>query len=384
MHTATNHRDKLGFYQVGDHKFYNKIQAIQHQTKTGQHPRWIFNDPVFAAQDWTQEPTESLSELYRRRAQQLRDRYDYIILMYSSGADSQNILDTFVDNDIALDEICSFVNWEATGNRYNYLNFEIYQYAIDRAQRAQSQQHGIRHRVLDLSQYMLDSFQTDGVKHDWIYTINNFFSPNTVARLDLALKVPEWADLINQGKRVCILWGPCKPRIYHERGRFLMKFLDIIDTCISDTTGAYNDEFFYWQPDVPEIIIKQCHVVRRYLSQPNLERAQHITPTVTHIAYREIEGRRYWLTPEGLHQLIYPTWNSQGMQFVGKTISLVISTRDFWFYDIEDTHDSKRNFNMALQKLSTEVPESWRNDARTFSMGIKGTWSRSYFLERDQ
>jgi hypothetical protein len=94
-----------GFYQVGEQKYFSKFQAVMASKQTGHFPEWNFNDEVFGQQDWTVEPTENLWEIYRQRAQQLRDNYDYIILLYSGGSDSQNILQSFLFNNITLDEV---------------------------------------------------------------------------------------------------------------------------------------------------------------------------------------------------------------------------------------------------------------------------------------
>jgi hypothetical protein len=80
--------DRLGCYRVGDLKFYSKLEAIETMQQTGIHLHWDFNEAVFGCYNWKQEPVDSLSDLYRRRAQQLRDQYDYIVLCYSGGADS--------------------------------------------------------------------------------------------------------------------------------------------------------------------------------------------------------------------------------------------------------------------------------------------------------
>ena len=125
-----NYPDKLGCYRVGDLKFYSKLQAIEMHTKTGIHPHWDFNEAVFDSYDWTVEPTEPLTEIYRARAQQLRDQYDYIVLMYSGGADSHNVLMSFLNNDIKLDEVASMSNQQATGDKNSWMNTEIFNVAI--------------------------------------------------------------------------------------------------------------------------------------------------------------------------------------------------------------------------------------------------------------
>ena len=89
---------KLGFYTVNGKNFYSKPQALLEATATGQFPTWNFNREVFSRMDTTKEPQLSLRELYRMRAQQLRDRYDYIRLEFSGGSDSATVLYSFINN----------------------------------------------------------------------------------------------------------------------------------------------------------------------------------------------------------------------------------------------------------------------------------------------
>ena len=41
MITNQDHHDQLGVYRIGDLKFYNKLEAIEMQTKTGNLHQWI-------------------------------------------------------------------------------------------------------------------------------------------------------------------------------------------------------------------------------------------------------------------------------------------------------------------------------------------------------
>lgn len=96
---------KLGYYTVGNEKFFSKPMALTKATETNQFPEWNFNNETFGAQDWLTDPTISIKELYRIRAQQLRDRYDYIRLEFSGGGDSTTALYSFVNNGIHIDEV---------------------------------------------------------------------------------------------------------------------------------------------------------------------------------------------------------------------------------------------------------------------------------------
>ncbi|NCV50523.1 MAG: hypothetical protein EBW46_12660 [Rhodobacterales bacterium] len=55
--------------------------------------------------DLSVEPEESLDYFYLKRCEQLRNEYDHLVLHYSGGHDSHNILETFMFNNIFLDEI---------------------------------------------------------------------------------------------------------------------------------------------------------------------------------------------------------------------------------------------------------------------------------------
>jgi len=60
--------------------------------------------------DWSIEPTRPLQEMYRLRAQQIRDTYDYVVLYFSGGSDSITALNAFVKNNIHIDEIVVYKN----------------------------------------------------------------------------------------------------------------------------------------------------------------------------------------------------------------------------------------------------------------------------------
>jgi hypothetical protein len=101
---------KYGLWIVNGIEFDSKYQALLHATRNNiKDIKFWYHDDIFASVDVTQLSKTPLSLLYKERAQQLRDSYDYLILYYSGGADSHNILRTFLDNNIKIDEIC--VKW---------------------------------------------------------------------------------------------------------------------------------------------------------------------------------------------------------------------------------------------------------------------------------
>jgi hypothetical protein len=84
---------------------YNTYQTPYEVWETKKHCYFYYYDKTFGKFDWKTEPDKSLQDLYLERAKQIRDDYDYVILCYSGGNDSSNILETFYYNNIHIDEI---------------------------------------------------------------------------------------------------------------------------------------------------------------------------------------------------------------------------------------------------------------------------------------
>src|SRR5210317_184486 len=111
MNSITFNPDKFGYYiaRKNDGSIY-KTYSLTEAYEFSNNVKWHFNDEVFSKYNWKIEPIESLFELYKKRCQQIRENYDYIVLMYSAGADSDNVLNCFVRNNIKLDEVFSWNN----------------------------------------------------------------------------------------------------------------------------------------------------------------------------------------------------------------------------------------------------------------------------------
>jgi hypothetical protein len=90
-------------YQVGREKYFNKLQAIQQNLKTGEPIK--LSTPYGVDSDFSIEPEATLQTLMKDRLIELRDSYKKIKLYYSGGSDSHLILENVISNDIHIDEI---------------------------------------------------------------------------------------------------------------------------------------------------------------------------------------------------------------------------------------------------------------------------------------
>ena len=120
--------DSIYYYDKDRNIYTNQINALN----CGKQCWFYFYDKELTVVDWKREPNESLDVLYRKRAEYIRDTHKYVILCYSGGHDSTNILETFYYNKIHIDEILivgAFGQDSFSGSDENH-NGELYKNAF--------------------------------------------------------------------------------------------------------------------------------------------------------------------------------------------------------------------------------------------------------------
>ena len=359
-------KDKFGFYQVGEFKTYSKVEAIELSNKVGQPVHWNFNDEEFAMYNWAVEPTESLKELYQRRARQIRERYDYIVLWWSGGADSYTMLRAFVDQGLFVDELATFHNFGGDGSWDTYLNSEVKRVAIPMAEKVLEASPNTKFRLVDHTDYQPNLFNIDDNKFDFFYKANAVFSPNQLARRYIREKNQDYLDLFAQGKRVCFIWGMDKPRVNLQKdGSYAMQFVDIVDNSVNPVTQQLNrpwenDEFFYWSPDSKDMLCKQGHVIMRYLKNiPEQDlNSRWLARKGNVLGNGLVNGKMWYLTNDGCHRLIYEDWHPDTYTSGKHDYLLMWSPRDEWF--LKDTQaEHTQIYKAGLEKLAELVGNDW-------------------------
>ena len=349
--------DKLGFYLVGWTKFYNKTLALIESKKTGYKPIWIFNDNVYNNINWSIPIETSIEKLYARRAQQLRDTYDYIILSYSGGADSLNMLKVFLDNNIFIDEIMMCIpepdrkNLKDGDTSIRNVMGEVEYVAIPYIK---SIQHTLDSKtkitIQDISKPLIEILKKD----DWIENFNPGVrcNPTPMSSQYLDLMDDHFLDLSNTGKKICKLYGIDKPLVICNGHEYHAYFQDasVYHVGISELSGSkhINDrivtELFYWNAEVPEIVVKQAQMIKTECELDPIKKK--FWSKIRHIvAFREV-----------MNPIIYP--NLPAIKFqAGKQTGAVIKTDDnyeSWFWDtISDK--SKHRYLEALEHIENTV-----------------------------
>lgn len=271
LQNVSNHH--LGYYQVGNKIFRNRISAILESSSNPCHQvTWHFNDDTFSLHDWTKEPLSDVEELYKIRAWQLRNNYDYLVLQWSGGSDSTNILTTFLKNKIKLNEI--LIHWPRaiTKNLYSPCNTNFSSdnwwsewdfVIVPGIKWIMSNYPEIKITIDDWSDVAIN--YTTNAKDDWCLD-RNLLSPLAHHRFKNLDKI------FDKHKKTAIINGLDKPRLMYKQDTYYCYFVDtanVIQHVIYLPWIENLDvkrELFYWSPDCVHLIIKQCHILKRFFS----------------------------------------------------------------------------------------------------------------------
>lgn len=208
-----------------------------------------FNDD-FYSYPWHIEPKESYEQLLTDRALQLRDNYKYIKLFFSGGHDSTLMLNTFLNNNIHIDEIIVY-RYAINDKFTNLSNEEIDVYAIPFLKNLQKQVPKTKVTVWDFGRDFYDKY----LGEKWLHTKSNFDMRH--------FNLPKI-----RGKTFCYLLGSHDPHVIYKEGKW---YSDIFDSNgMAEVASFRNVEFFYTSNSFPALHAKQLHLVKNYLKYNNL------------------------------------------------------------------------------------------------------------------
>lgn len=382
-----NDKNYYPFYKVDNFQTHSKFEALKHATqKNITDVRFYFHDEVFSCYDWTKEPTESLETLYKQRAEQLRNQYDYLILGFSGGSDSTAVLDAFIDNNIPLDEIVVYHTLKAEGDKNSFYNFETFNVAIPYLE-SKVDKTKTKITLIDQSDATIKYWSMVN-KFDFVHYNSHCFSPNNLARHYVRITNAELQQSFDKSMSVGYITGIDKPCVVYDEGKAYFHFTDCIDTTVSyflhdKKKIKHIDEFFFWTPNFPKIVCKQAHTIKRFY---NLLDEQSISDAVQKnllhkgvpdplINAMKIQGKYFHPNAKLLAKLVYPKWNLDTPS-VGKSFSgFVYSQRDVWFF--KSNLPEVKIFNDSMQHYFENIHSRFMYS----NLGIKPVITRLYALQ---
>ncbi len=355
---------KHGYYLVNGIKTLSKFEAWQFSKGNFRDIKFIYNDDLMSSYDWTQEPTEDIYELYASRAKQLRNDYDYLVLLYSGGIDSHVILETFLKNNLRLDEICTCSN--TIIGKPGKFNQEVFNRAVPFVETLDLNALGTKFRLVDIGQPMVDQysdkfhlenhhFYSNGAANNWT---------NVVRSHKLKEQITDHLKLSAQGKKVCYIWGFDKcGNIDVIDNKYCFNFhsasvdLNIREyvnrITLQEKFANFYDEPFYITKDCPKIIIKQAHLLVNVMKKiPNTDSrlvGKHELPSTGPFIIHHKEQHLRFLTKKMVDGIIYPNAILEMFKDDKVKGSVMLTSRDDWFN--KSNYDIRRRWSQNLVSL---------------------------------
>lgn len=261
----SHYQDRAVYWTVKNYetntetRFNSKIDAVLYRDTLPHataHFHWY--EDAFSRLNPSIEPTETLAELCRQRAQELRDTYPYIRLFYSGGTDSHTALVSFIDNNIHLDEIVVDIKLDKdTNTAENTTNREI---AIATIPYLKTIAHRLPKTKITISQ------ATTKDADDWFSIADD---TNIPIMLDggsgMFCMDTGWAwyntVTTTHHNDWCDLFGGNKARLFKKNNNW---YMFNVDSTLPLWTMSDRYEDFFVSRNVPSLYLKTIYTLKHY------------------------------------------------------------------------------------------------------------------------
>lgn len=346
-----------GYWSINSSYFINKAECLRYATQNNvsfENIKYHFFDDVFSTTIKQKEPTESLEKLYTLRAKQLRDQYKYIVLAYSGGADSDNVLNSFLNNNIHIDEIVTFYPIQAieklkphfnpTDNNPSNIIFEYTESALPKLLSISKTHPKIKITVLDHTNNSVNLILQNKLH---LLSLGGFgASPHLAGHYMLA----DHLRKINESnKDAILLTGVDKPRIvFNPRSKKYSVWFDDF----SGLWGNYSleahqgfipkTEHFYYTVNMPHLWLKQCKVIKRTLETmfPSAEFPKNI--------YSLSARKNYIFNVHNMFfkKILYKDWSENIFQ-AKKQTSFFFPEHNNWFFKTDFVEKRAKDYHLG-------------------------------------
>ena len=240
----------VGYY-VDNQVFYNPFLAFLHAAHNTPNESVKFScyDSAFKTIDWTVEPIESIRDLVDARTKQLAQRYDKIILAFSGGTDSITVYNSFVRQNIFIDEI--IISYSSYTNAHPIANADWL-----------LKNHPDKNTRITVLNRNDPQYYTKFKNENWVLENSGnlgYFNLSAPGAYFYRHCVDSWGNT-----NWAMIIGYEKPNIIRENNKWLAVHLDKV---IKPSLSYPNLEYFFLTPDFPKLHLKQNHMLLRYIKQ---------------------------------------------------------------------------------------------------------------------
>ena len=374
---------KLGYYTCNGVEFSSKIRAAIYSEATNHPLKWHFNEEVFSKFPWHIEPEVSLSKLYDMRAKQIREEFDYIIVCYSGGSDSNNMVESFIRQGLHIDEIVSnypieasekFLSTNPNDNTSSNTINEFKFHTADRLNYIKNKCPNTKIKMLDTSNLVIKNLINTEDKY-WVLNRKEVLNPGGTNQFNYT-HFNDIRKQFDKDKKIAMLVGIDKPRCQIIDNNFYLYFSDKVANIVNvdDYLTEYPNStpvYFYWDPENILALAKQAHTLLAWLK--------------ANPQYQKYWKTRDFKTTREIHEpllksvLYSDTWDPNWYQAV-KAANDWFCEIDYWFYK---GYQGTKEFNVwksGIDYLSKKIPNFVRKDSAGNPTGTMVIHSQNYFI----
>jgi hypothetical protein len=367
--------NKYGCYICGGITFLSKFKALEYANQINSGVvRFYYHDHIWDSFDKRLLGKIPLTTLYKERAQQLRDKYDHLVLHYSGGADSHNILHTFLVNNIKLDEVS--VRWAkplrdgkfytpnkqdtSAGNAVSEWDFAI-KPTLDKLKSTHPE---IKITIVDFTD-KLDSkiIKTDNIENR-IIELNMYRGSLFSIAARLSPKIEQETTTASKNKKIGHLFGIDKPIVNMDSAGYNMCFQDLMleNTLMPEAAANGSVELFYWAHDFPILPMEQAYQVALRFKTDAAARetlfedwADRDSTVIRKKIYAEQQVQKYVLYKD--------SWDFNTFQ-AGKP-NTSRSDWYFWLHNSSEMAELKCSYESAMKNLASGIDARMLINAET-------------------
>jgi hypothetical protein len=369
----------FGTWTATGKSFQNKRNALLWASNNGCPPvSWTWHDATWKNFDRNKLGKQSLSHLYRERAQQLRDTYDYLILSYSGGSDSHNILLAFLDNNIKLDQIFVHQPFSYINSTYHTPNTQDttsrnmiseWDYCVKPTLEYVARVHP--EIKIELSNWMDNIVESYFANEDTF--LNAGGSNNGMGPMARNLDYSKLGlSALGQDKTIATIYGSDKPLLWlDEQSKHVsMIFTDIPMSHGTNAVGTF--EPFYWSEKLPDLIFEMAYQVYLYY-QANPHLQQYMWSKKSNVTDNVIAQMNHDIAKRVCYDT---TWDFNKFQSDKPKLSGLRQDRDFFVYEFSDYQRAKDTWRYHQEGFYQGINKKYINDGGN----IKVIHSNLYYL----
>lgn len=381
--TNTFIHSHLGYYKVNNKFFNEKIEAVLEANTNLSEIEWNFHQEIYDKVNWSAEPSLSLDDFYRMRAQQIREQYEYVIILCSGGGDSTNVAYSFLRNGIKVDEIVASApltgldrfKTQSKDNSADNTMSETHLAQLPLMKDLAQEFPQVKITINDYFKNMVN-FKTD----EWLFRSGEWIHPSSGARYNLE-NLTHIRNMAEAGKKIGIVYGIDKPMLIFDREENVR--LAMADRTINVQRPAFEKNYpnvqnvlFYFSPELPLMQVKQAHTLAKWLFMPGNEKALGNVLDLRNLPKNYTANRIRNSTYErAIIPCIYPSTYKPVFQG-HKPTRMFLGEHDGWFYKLHGNTKIYEMIDSDFRNFYAAINPKYLNENKT---GFK-PYSQSYVI----